>query len=48
MGGKNKDLRHNDAGARTSRCDFIAFVSGFIAATGMASRREQPVMDNDV
>ena len=49
MVGKNKDTRHDDvASARTSRRDFIAFAARFIAATGMASSRKQPVVETDV
>jgi carboxymethylenebutenolidase len=49
MVGKNKDIKHNDVKSPpTSRRDFIAFAAGFIAATGLASRREQPVVETDV
>ena len=49
MVGKDKDLRYDEVDSpRTSRRDFIAFAAGFIAATGLASRRKQPVMEIDV
>jgi hypothetical protein len=35
MVGKNKDLRHNDAGARTSRCDFIEQGPPFLVETSL-------------
>ena len=49
MGGETKDLTDDGVKSpRRSRRDFMALAAGFVAATGMASRREQPVIETNV